>query len=465
MKKVVLGLFVSSITCMLSSCRTNHSEPETTGYNVSTQAESDSLIPTLEEASPSFKEPDTIREEKPNLTNRIIWTLPVLPQVSEETREKINDFVKEKGLDCHIDFVVPPMGTQYVGWLDEQKESGRAPDILTSSYWEHGQLDVPLFVETQFMPLNDFLSSAEGTSLYDMYSSVEWEQAAINGMVYSVPCRLVNNSGEVYLYINDRFAEIYDTVFDGTYDSLRRAYAAASEPDSVIACESFNTSIIHALMGMHNIFFFSYDMKTNNVPVLTNLDTTREFFENFYSDFREGVLINDVSLDSVPDNAFCYICKNRAAELEGFSERLLCTSAFRSDPSGVGVSKDSDNKSLALLVLSVCYSDPGIASLLCWGEEDPSGWEDMTSYLNTCEVSPITGFIPELTEEEHEILEKYNNDFGSLINNLYVDRGNASVINPDYLDYLNRFFISPRNYGNIFEIINEQLVAWKAKEK
>jgi len=467
MIKKCFSLLILGIGCILSSCRANTPDAESTNQVITTQADTASIISSSDEGAdiPSSERADTSYEDASEPADRIIWALQLLPALSEDAQEEVKRFIKEKGIECRIDFVVPPvMGRGYIEWLAKQKELGQAPDILNSSFWEHGQMDVPSFVRTQYIPLNDFLSSPDGALLYNAYSEVEWQQAEVNGFIYSVPRRLANNTGEVYLYINNRFAELYDTLFDGTYASLRKIYSEVSSPDSIIAFESFNTSIILALMGMHEIYPVAYDMKTDYVPALTRQDSTKAFFELLYSDLQGGVLVNDVSPDSVPSNTVFYICKNRVNALEGFSERLLCPAVFQSDPSGVGVSKDSKNQTLALEVLSACYSDPKIASLLCWEEEDPFRWETMTADLNGYKVSSITGFIPELTEDEHDILVKYYNDFGSLINYLFISRGNDTYVNPDYSDYLNQFFENSREYGDVFEKINEQLMHWKTKE-
>lgn len=418
-------------------------------------------VPSLDNTESSDPTKNTFNEIS---SNHIVWAVQIDSYIKEDDRKKVNRFLKNKGIDCQVEFVdVRALGVDYKDWLSNQKREGNAPDILGPGLWEHGLLDAPGFVADEFMPLDEYLKSEEGQELFNSYSDLEWRRTTVNGEIYSIPERLrdMRENGEIYLYLRDSAAGVFDENFDGTYDSLRILLEKNSDDESVIASEDLATGIVLAFLGMQEFYPVAYDPENRSFVDLTRRSEAKEFFRLLYRDIRDGIWVSEITPTSIPDNALCYVSTLKQTSLDGFTERVLSLASFRSRGSGsLGILATSTKKDLAFQVLCACFSDPEMASLLSWGEIDVEGWKERTRYLNTRGPSPITGFIPELTEEEHEILLSYYRDFNNLINRIYIYNNGKPSVNPDYEDYLDGIFGDPKDYGNIFDKLNGQLKRW-----
>ena len=158
---------------------------------------------------------------------------------------------------------------------------------------------------------------------------------------------------------------------------------------------------------------------------------------------------------------FYFMCDNGVAP-EGFTKYKFEFYPYISVQAGMyGVSSASSNKDLAFQVLSACYSDPKTASLLYWGYEDADEWNRRTQFFSSVELDPITGFLPELSDEEFDAILRYSRKMDDLRSSLVVQDGRGGwYANPNYLYQLGYFFDHPPDYGDVFEVMNEQLKEW-----
>ena len=131
-----------------------------------------------------------------------------------------------------------------------------------------------------------------------------------------------------------------------------------------------------------------------------------------------------------------------------------------------GISAFSGKKDLAFQVLSACYSDPKIASLIFWRTADEDRWNERTRFLKTCEPSPLNNFIPDITLEEWAIIRSYNNDLNTLEGEFYLQQSGNSmkILNPNFPNAVDQFFSSPKDYGTVIEKISDQIRKWINKK-
>lgn len=409
-------------------------------------------------------------------TPHVVWAVHFSSYISEEAQAEVQRRLKEKGIDCRIDFlpVLYLAGDEYTDWLAKQKEENTVPDILPSSVWRDGILGAAEFSESELYPLNDFLNSGDGRALREAYTDVDWNRTTIHGKIYTVPGR-VANLNEVYLYVNDRYRDDFENAFDGSYDSLRELCRSYSGDGPVIVAENFSSRILSAFLGCNSALFnASYAPQTKEFIPLTNQRKTEELLRTVYSDLQDGSILRIIfdpeepeEPRNIPDNTLVYIRNTRIDVPEGFSEVVLMPELFKAAlGASYGVSADSHRKDLAMQVLAACYSDPEIASLLCWRAVNAEGWKERTDYMNSRSEESLAGFFPEISRSQYLALKQYDEDLSSLCTKMFLERnGRLDGINQNYPEYLENFFHDAEDYGDAFEELNRQYKAWLTDRK
>ncbi|MBR5349531.1 MAG: hypothetical protein IK125_09965 [Lachnospiraceae bacterium] len=399
-------------------------------------------------------------------TPHIVWAHTVFFGNGTDPRDEIQRFLAEKGLKCHIDFVNTGLadGKMLEDWLETQKMNNSVPDIMSSGAWEYGSFQAIPFVEREFQILDSFFSTEEGKSLANNYSEAELAGLRINDHIYVIPDRSLDRSldNAIYLYINDQYREYFED-FTCTYDSLKEMYKSISNDNLRIIMDGHSLQSLLALMGGYGeLFHASYDPKSRNVVDLKETESFKQFLETVYSDYKNGILIDvkDHTSDIFTSETLAYLSRGKIDSPNGFSEILL-TPDMQITGTGFryGVMASSNNKELAFQVLALCYSDPEIASLICWGQKDVKRWQDITDHRNSLDMSEITGFVPRLSEEEVGLLFAYGNKLDDLSMALFYYDG-KNEFNPYYLNKVKQFFSDSMDYGSVLEKINSQLNEW-----
>ena len=396
----------------------------------------------------------------------VVWAVHFSADIAEEAQKEIKGLLKAKGLDINIEFLPTSYdcGREYVNWLDKQKEKNTAPDILSGCLWEHGTVDAAAFTSREFLPLNQCLKSEEGQPLRDAFANVEWEKYTINDEIYVIPVRSTKEKEPlIYLYVNDKYKVLFEEIFDGTYESLKML-CNADDANPVIALSGMGQTLLMT-MGGYSKGFTSFNPKTKQFVDLTGQDEIKEILKTVYSDYQAGILVDAGTPEHLPENVSVYIHKGRLEPMEGFTEYVWTEDLFTTSAGvGYGILASSPRKELALQVLSACYSDPQIASLLNWGKMDASEWNRRTENLKSCAPSILTGFHPDLSIEEKNAAIQYDDDLDVLCRKMYLySNGERTGINPDYEAYLDQFFSNSRDYGNLFDDLNKQFAEWAKK--
>ena len=448
-KKPVLFLCLLLSVC-LTACRSDKSKNMSVGVT-DVPGVTDAVTPT-ESAFPTGEDPSP----------HVVWAVHFTVDIPEEAQVVVQRFLKEKGIDCRVDFLPTSylVGDEYTDWLAQQKEEGTVPDILSACVWESGVIEASAFVEKEFIPLKEYLDTEEGRKLRGSFSEVEWERTVVNGEIYTVPERTFPEPDRVCLYVNNRYWNVFEEMYDGTYASLRAVCEALPDPHPVITSMRPGKSLLTSLEGYRNVFQLSYFLKDRTMVDLTRHNGTKELLQMVFEDHQNGLWVDVETPEEVPSNTLVYI-GGKTDLPDGYTEVVLSPDLFLTAPGiSYGVLSSSPRKELALQVLSTCYSDPEIASLLFWKESDGKEWEKWTAYLNTFEASPLTGFVPDLTPEQRHAQQRYMEDTSALCSKLYVNRGGVIELNPDYPQYLDWAYENPTDYGDVFEEMNRQLAAW-----
>lgn len=435
---------------------------------------SDTSAPSLTADEASSSEHVPLEDDH---TPKLIWAVSRFAFISEETQAEIQRFLDEKGINCRIEFtpLLDQGGQAYAKWLDERKKEGTTPDILSGCFWEHGIVDLVSFVQKELLPLNSYLETEEGKKLYNSYAEVEWNRTAINGVFYSIPYRIrqyKNSQGRFFLCVGDQYKSFFDEWYDGTYASLRKVIDAIPDLPKIAVVPNFDIYHAYSFFQTQAVFSAPYCWERNEIIDLTRENDFKELLLDIYEDYQRGMLIDIETAEQVNGYACAYIGFSGEVDgyyniPEGYTEYVLAPERYLSSPGGgaYGISAFSEKQDLAFQVLSACYSDPKIASLIFWRVADEDRWNERTQFLKTCVPSSLNNFIPDITPEEFSMLKTYDNDLGNLGRELYQAHGESRALNPNFPDVVDQFFSSPKDYGPILEKVNDQIQRWIDKKQ
>ena len=417
----------------------------------------------------------TTKEENDAILH-LRWAVSPFYPITEEAQTKIRSVLEKKGISCIIDYVeIDPdaMGKEaYEEWVNVQKANDRAPDINFSGFWERGGVDRNDFLKRENFPLNDFLASESGHELYEAYTEWEWKQNILDGKIFTIPSRNPDiYMGEWYIYINDQYKDIVEEVYDGSFQSLSKITKMYPDKKLHIVTEVVNRDYFSLWDEHYSDYMASYSEQSDEFHDQTRLSETKELLQQFYLDLSDGTLVqlgavsshsDEALIEDLPEDTLVYMEVGLMRNLEGYSVTPMQKKTINTKIGQYGPSSSSSQIDLVLQVLSACYSDPETASLINWRYEDVEGWKKRTESLRTGEPSPLLGFAPTLSEEQKVKLFLYYNDLGNLMNSLFLQKHGEWYLNPDYQKYLDDFFGNPRDYGDVFEVINEQYKNWSA---
>ena len=445
MKKRQLTLLFLFFVLLITACRGTSSEQ-----------------PSEPENDTDFSNSDITNNDD---TPHIVWANQVYDQAfKKETQDRIQSFLLEKGINCTIDFLrMDRMGKEYDAWLQKQKE-GTVPDIIPSGAWERGFLDSAEFAKRELLPLTGYFETDVGKQLLNAFAEVEWERIRIDGDIYFIPRRTNERYGDasaLSLNVNDLYKDAFEASFDGSYQSLHDI--CKSIPDSHPILTTTRMATMKQFLGVEDVFLATFDINERKFVDLTQKPNFKEVMQLVYSDYRAGLLIDINSSEEVSADAFAYIAHGTDQPVDGFTQFVLSEELFSYNGGTYGVSAFSQNKDLAFRVLSLCYSDPEIASLISWGDEDADadGWKEKTSYLNSCSPSCVTGFRPDITPKEYDIMRDYYDRLIEMYRSVHLaPRGVLEGINPNFPKLLDDFFNTSGKYDEVFRKYNEQFEAW-----
>ena len=450
--------------------------------NLSTETEEPSsvFVTEYDTTAPSIVEtPSSDLTEEDDSTPHIVWVRTLFTSVNEEQRTMIQEFINEKGIDCQIDFINSDVvaGEEFIELLSERRAKGLPTDIGPACVWPHGTYDAYRFVEQEFIPLNTYLDTEEGEKLRANFALLEWAWTSVNGSLYIIPFRtdqlfdeLDNTSRldlNVYLYINDRYADYFGEGFDGTYTSLKEVYEKIPGEKPQIAIPLGSSTVMRLLGEYVSIGRLNYDRNARKVFDIRENDHAKELLFSLYEDARNGIWLGDGigETDRFSENALAvWTTKTDAfVEPEGFTEIVFWPSMnISTTGQGYGILQSSKHQELAWQVLCACYSDPKIASLLCGGEVDEARWLEITEFYNSQAPSELTGFFPRLSEEQVEALFEYYSDYWQNVAGAFYikDKNGDRILNPQFEEMVTAYFDRTNEYGDILDASNEQLVEW-----
>ena len=414
--------------------------------------------------------------EGPDLSNRIVWAVPFFNAPTEEGRAEINRLLKEKGINCVIDFVnVDAMTDQeYETWLAKQAKKGQVPDIVNTGNW-YTQYGAGSMAETYFLQLDDYLATAEGAELLRAFSEFEWVRSRVGGKTYVVPRMYSPESGDrgVYLRVKDEDAARFDA-WDGTYEELLRI---CGEANGAPAIPYLRWTMVSALAGYASYDGIPYDPATGEVVLRTKCDELLNLWNTMFEDIKAGRLIDLSVSDPVPsksgggglaDETEASAETGIVAEIYyGLCERKegctdICIVADAGEPllnGTYGIYRDSPKAELALRALSACMADPQIVALFNPRFETAEAVERYHAMLAERTPGITAGFLPDLTVAQWNAYKELKNVMYAVENACYTADLNGQYHAEEFdAGALTKSFVEDK-YKNLAGKLSEQMKA------
>jgi len=366
---------------------------------------------------------------------KITWVMYPFSEISGQNQDKINRILKEKGIACEVEFISVAsvgddilVGSTFAEWV-KTFEKSQPLDILTTSGWSTGDSESLRFLKDRMMPLNEFLATDTAVPLRMMYAENEWKQVTLNGNIYAIPkaayfCQTGYPGvglGE-YLAVNAEYSKFFDE-FDGTYTSLRKIYNTIGDTKLRIVINGLpGDSLLYGLLGYSSLYFncLPYSKETGRIIDFTQTEELRNLLEEIHSDLLSGILTNSDFTAETELTVLARFHTVKTFNQPGFTEYLIAPYSYDFNCNGkYGISVNSTHKELAFQVLSLCFSDPEILSLLNPGI-DRDFFANRSDLLMSIPDSELAGFRLELSEKQNEIVTEYVYSINQLLNGMYV---------------------------------------------
>lgn len=446
-KKLLFASVGLCVSLMLWSCKKAHekaSEGNPTGPEI------------IETEAPS----SSTSEPWENASHQIKWILFSEPQLTDDNKNTINRILYEKGLDVRIDFLAKgaKSNQEYIDWVRNEV----CPDILTAGSWFSPSLGYE-FLKTDFLPLNNYLYTSEGGRLREAFGSVEWKKVTLDGNIYTVPrnSNRFSYNNAVYIAINNDYSESFAS-FDGTYASLKRIRKDLNNPEVKILFDYVEYDKVFALLGYHTVYkgMLPYDPQTGKLLDPARVaEEEKALCNSLFEDIKSGIIVNQAYDAAIPEKSLAIVFTGIRSEIPGYTIQVLLEDNYEVNPlMSYGVYRGSEQSELALQVLTACFSDPEISSIINWGIRDGAAWNERTRLMMTEQESNLTGFRPALSGEEEKSLKPYTQGQMELFMDLYrADLSGAMKLNSAYQP---RAFYIDDSFAVGIDALNREIDQW-----
>lgn len=396
-------------------------------------------------------------------------------RLTEEESAEINRILKEEGLSCDVEFIPDTYwynDHDWERWVDENEER---LDIIHVGVWSNN-IHMCEFMKKHLLPLNDYIETEDGRILRDAFGKTRWEYSETQeGFIYAIPVLNEKSDKKVYAAVNDDYLSLFGTTALD-YEYVKKICDGIDYPGCKISIDSVSDKVLLSLCGYSWTYGgIPYDKNANKV---TNTSECTEQLHNvclqLYQDLKNGITVDESCNPDGVVNPIVYIYYDAKKEIEGYTSFAISENRYVVGTTGMyGVLASCPRKELALQVLTLCFSNPKIASILCWknyGEKWEDSWDEKAvkweGRVKETQSEPSDEkkrLFVAFSEEELNSLEKYSGDLYTVSKGYYVEQNGLPVLNPDFeKDLEGRDLWKPQNqkvYTIGVDALNRELEA------
>lgn len=323
-----------------------------------------------------------------NSSNVLVWVVPDLFVPSDACQRRINDHLKESGLDYSVKFVgiQSDFDNTYTQKVLEYIDSGEKADIIfsgspdtfslepyNSAYYRFYKLGI-------FEPLTQFMDSELGQELINMMPEQIWDTLKIDGKIYGVNGALTSLNADTFYLVNHKYnIPKHDIEYNNMYEVIREA----NLPDHVapLRFHSDYLSYKYCISGCTYLTESVFISADNEIECcLTNSDYI-DYIKRCKNLQEDAILVNANGDDNIYDeyylsidniiggNCLYYSYNEQVEDAEYYLIPAFSGGSLQFSNLATGVYAGSDNKKEAFEVLALSQLNSDINDLLVFGME------------------------------------------------------------------------------------------------
>ena len=303
----------------------------------------------------------------------------------------LNEKLDEDGYSFAVNFVfIDAYKYAPIDFYTTAVENGEAVDILNTSVGMSAEIIATLdnyiggphensyweCVDNGYLiPLNDYLASDNGTALYNCFEQKYWDKATDNdGNIYGLYTSYASDapsSIDFYPEVAEEFGYDIDS-FNGDIFSLEEVLKQIYDEtgEAGLSYTDIKDNMCE-FIGFSQLYCGIYINETTGLA--ENIFENEDFISlsETFSRWQEEGYMDDLDDQLENDKVLCEI-SNYTALFKTDSIQKIAANAYQTNSylnGGMGITSTSQHPDEAFTLLSLLFSDPEYAEIICCGQE------------------------------------------------------------------------------------------------
>lgn len=353
-------------------------------------------------------------KDKKDAQTTVVWAIRGDAQIKEQNVKKTNALLQKKGYDLAIQFLELDVDEDYKkqevyhNALKQAIEEGKV-DLAYCDYIYYSESDnsesrlqksaapgeMEQYLESGlFMPLNEWLQSSAGKTVYDLYDEDVWTGASIHGKNYIFPDESADqaSNGSVAFeknHVSDALIDAWDGSWSGLWKSMQQIKLGNGEFMLLGNPYLDGFEEITKVKQYQMEDDLVYNIHTGEIQQPFALNEFHEYLKFLHQCYQKGYLNEENKIDSGEWNDEKELSvKNRgyaiAFQMSCNADDKRKENAFALTGmigGGTAVVAGSKNREKALELVRILRTDDEIANTLIWGEGNKDRILDDDGYV------------------------------------------------------------------------------------
>ena len=342
------------------------------------------------------------KESATKKENTVVWAVRENTRVSKGNIQKTNELLAKKGYDLALKVKKLKADTTYEKqeiYHDalEKAVKEKAVDVAyVDVCYETAQGEMAQYLQSGlFYPLNKWLHSTEGKSVYKLYDKEVWKGSSVNGKNYVFPNEVYYDVPEVVIaFRKDHVSQKLIKSWDGSWGDLFRIMEKVrlGKNDMMVTgypmMDFFEGRVKKRKYMIDDDIV--YDIQNQTVHQPFELEEFYEYLSFLHKCYQKGYVIHGMDDGTTTQDELQHQERGEYAMAwtaeeclkpsdHVFVRRPVCVRGILGE--GTAISAYSDKKEKALELMKILRTDDEIANTLIWGEQDAKKLLDEDGYV------------------------------------------------------------------------------------
>ena len=342
------------------------------------------------------------KESATKKENTVVWAVRENTRVSKGNIQKTNELLAKKGYDLALKVKKLKADTTYEKqeiYHDalEKAVKEKAVDVAyVDVCYETAQGEMAQYLQSGlFYPLNKWLHSTEGKSVYKLYDKEVWKGSSVNGKNYVFPNEVYYDVPEVVIaFRKDHVSQKLIKSWDGSWGDLFRIMEKVrlGKNDMMVTgypmMDFFEGRVKKRKYMIDDDIV--YDIQNQTVHQPFELEEFYEYLSFLHKCYQKGYVIHGMDDGTTTQDELQHQERGEYAMAwtaeeclkpsdHVFVRRPVCVRGILGE--GTAISAYSDKKEKTLELMKILRTDDEIANTLIWGEQDAKKLLDEDGYV------------------------------------------------------------------------------------